>query len=301
MIKGSLVPNITFFYEDGSIDYDKCRWHMNWMFENGVHGLFVTGSYGAGPLMSHEERVSIYKLAKEVVAQYDDKFLIAHVGCADTESTVALAREAEKLGFEGISAVPPFYYTYTEDQVIDFYKAIIGAVKTPVYAYNNPFTTKTTMTLKMINKLQAIGLKGVKDSSMNVAFITNVFFDAKNNNKDFQTIIGTSTGWLPFYSMGIDTMIAGMCNYAPEIISAMYTFTVNGEVEKAEKAYRIMMDYSNKCKFTDSTIASHMILKARGFDCGYPRRPMSLPKDGEAKYAQLKTEFEDAFSAIKAL
>lgn len=301
MIRGALVPNITFFHQDNSIDFEKCRWHMKWMFDNGVHGLFLTGSYGSGPLMTNDERIAIFKLAREVANEYEGKFLIAHVGCADTASTVALSKAAEEIGVEAIGAVPPFYYTYTEDRVVDYYKSIVEAVSVPVFAYNNPTTTKTTMTLKMIQKMQAVGVKGVKDSSMNVAFITNVFYDAKINNKDFKTIIGTSTGWLPFSMMGIDTMIAGMCNYAPEIIDAMYRYTMNGNMEKAEKAYRIMMDYSMKCKFVDSTIASHMILKARGFDCGYPRLPMSLPADDDPKYAQLKSEYEEAIAAIRAL
>ncbi|MFA5634749.1 MAG: dihydrodipicolinate synthase family protein [Anaerovoracaceae bacterium] len=301
MIKGALVPNITFFNQDNTIDYDKCRWHMNWMFENGVHGLFLTGSYGSGPLMTNEERISVFKLAKEVADGYEEKYLVPHVGCADTASTVALAKAAEEIGVEAVGVVPPFYYAYTEDRVIEFYKAIAEAVNIPVYAYNNPNTTKTTMTLKMIQKLQEVGIKGVKDSSMNVAFITNVFYDAKINNKDFKTIIGTSTGWLPFSLMGIDTMIAGMCNYAPEIINAMYTYTMNGDLDRAEKAYRIMMDYSAKCKFVDSTIASHMILKARGFDCGYPRLPMSLPSEDDPQYAKLKLEFEQAMGEIRAL
>jgi len=274
---------------------------MKWMFDNGVQGLFLTGSYGVGPLMSNEERIEIFKLAKDVTVQYKDRYLFAHVGCADTASAVSLAKAAEEIGVAAVSAVPPFYYTYTEDRVIEYYKAIIDAVSIPVYAYNNPFTTKTTMTLKTIKKMQEVGLKGVKDSSMNVAFITNVYYDAKLNNKDFQTIIGTSTGWLPFYQMGIDTMICGMSNYAPEIIHKMYTYTVNGEMEKAEKAYRIMMDYSAKCKFDDSTIACHMILKARGFDCGYLRSPMSIPKDNNPKYAQLKNEFDEAWASICAL
>ena len=300
-IKGSLVPNITFFNEDNTINYELCEWHMRWMFDRGVNGLFLTGSYGAGPLMTHDERVSIYKLAKKVVADYPDRFLIAHVGCADTASTVALAKAAEEVGVDAIGAVPPFYYTYQNERVIEYYKAICDAVKTPVYAYNNPNTTKVTMDLDMIKKMQANGLKGVKDSSMNVMFITSVFYDAKVNNKDFQTIIGTSTGWLPFSMMGIDTMIAGMCNYAPEIITALYNYTINGDMEKAEKAYTIMLDYSKKAKFVDSTIASHMILRARGYDCGCARAPMLVPPQDDPKYAQLKAEFEEAYAKIKAL
>lgn len=301
MIRGILAPNITFFKKDGSIDYDKCRWHLNWMFDNGVNGAFLTGSYGAGPLMTLDERVSLFKLAKEVSDQHPGTFLIAHVGCADTESSIKLAQEAEKIGIEAIGAVPPFYYAYTEDRVIEYYRAIAHSVKIPLYAYNNPFTTRTTMNFNTVLKLQEAGVRGVKDSSMNVAFITTTFYDAKVNHKDFKVIIGTSTGWLPFSLMGIDTMICGMCNYAPEIIKKLYDYTVSGDMERAEKAYRIMMVYSMKCKFVDSTIASHMILKARGFDAGYPRLPMSIPEDGDPKYAELKAQFEEAISEMKAL
>lgn len=300
-IIGSLVPNLTFFKEDNTIDYDLCRWHMKWMFDNGVNGLFLTGSYGAGPLMTSEERVSIYKLAKDVVAEYPDRFLIAHVGCADTASTVALAKEAEKIGVDAIGAVPPFYYTHKDDLVIDYYKDIVDAVSLPVFAYNNPVTTKTAMTMPMVEKLQAAGVKGVKDSSMNVTFITRVFYDAKINKKEFKTIIGTSTGWLPFSQMGIDTMIAGMCNYAPEIISKMYQLTMAGDLERAEKAYKVMMDYSAKTKFTDSTIVSHMVLKARGFNAGYTRKPMVLPPDSDPVYGKLKAECEEAIAAAMAV
>lgn len=300
-IKGVLVPNITFFKADNTIDYDLCRWHIHWMFERGVDGIFVTGSYGAGPLMTNEERISLFRLAHEVSQQHPGTYVIAHVGCADTASTVALAKAAEEIGCEAVGAVPPFYYSYKEEQVIGYYKAVAEAVQIPLYAYNNPTTTKTTMTAEMVKKLQAVGVKGVKDSSMNVNFLTRVYFDAKYNNKDFKTIIGTSNGWIPFCTMGIDTMIAGMCNYAPEIVTTMYRYTQTGEMEKAEKAYMIMMDYLAKCRFADSTQVSHMILRARGYECGTVRAPMTLLPADDPKCLDLKAQFDAAYAAILAL
>lgn len=294
MIKGSLVPNITIFHENQKIDMQKTKEHMKWMFDRGVDGLFLTGSYGAGPLMTNEERIQIYKLAKEVVGDYPGRYLMAHVGCADTASTIELAKAADEIGVEGISAVPPFYYKYEEDQIIQYYKDIIDNVNTPVYAYNNPTTTRFTFSLNTVKKLQALGLKGIKESSMNVEFLSTVYYDSKLAKKDFQVIIGTSTGWLPFYYMGIDTMIAGMCNYAPEIIFEMFKATSNGETERAEKAYKVMMNLSKKVKFTDSTVASHMALYARGFDAGYPRSPMTLPPFDHPKYSELKIAMEEA-------
>lgn len=301
MIRGSLVPNITFFDEQGQIDYDRTRWHMNWMFENGVDGLFLTGSYGAGPLMSVEERISVYRLAKEVVKDFAGCYLMAHVGCADTKSTVELAKAAEAVGVEAVGAVPPFYYQYEEDNVVEYYREIVESVKIPVYAYNNPQTTRFSFSLGSVKKIAAVGVKGIKDSSMNVGFLSQVYYDSKLNHKDFQVIIGTSTGWLPFYYMGIDTMIAGMCNYAPEVITAMYNWTLSGDRDRSERAYKVMMELVGKFKFTDSTIASHMALKARGFDCGYPRRPMTLPSFDSPKYRELKEAIDSALRQIEEI
>ncbi|NIM96657.1 MAG: dihydrodipicolinate synthase family protein, partial [candidate division Zixibacteria bacterium] len=107
MIKGSLVPNITFFDAEGNLNIEKTKWHMRWMFEKGLDGLFLTGSYGSGPLMTNEERIEVFKAAKEVASGFSDRILIPHVGCIDTRSTVELAKAADEIGVDGIAAVPP--------------------------------------------------------------------------------------------------------------------------------------------------------------------------------------------------
>lgn len=298
MIRGSIVPNITFFDSRGNLDTDRTKWHMRWMFERGLDGLFLTGSYGAGPLMTNEERIEVFRAAREVASEFTDKTLIPHVGCVDTKSTVELAKAADEIGADGIAAVPPFYYKHSEDLVIAFYREIIESVDTPVYAYNNPATSRFTFTLGAIQKLQQMGLAGIKDSPLEVGFVSTVYLDAKINNKDFEVILGTSNGWFPFYHMGIRATIAGMNNWAPEIITAMVQRTFDGDLEGAERAYLVMMDLSRKMHFTDSTIASHMGLYARGFDGGFPRKPMILPPFDEPKYREIRGILRKGFDEL---
>lgn len=288
MIRGSLVPNITFFDAGGNLDREKTKWHMRWMFEKGVDGLFLTGSYGSGPLMTNEERIEVFKAAKEVAAEFEGKILLPHVGCIDTRSTLELARAAEEIGVDGIGAVPPFYYKHTEERVIQFYEDILKSVNIPVYAYNNPETSRFAFTLGTVRKLQELGLAGLKDSPLDVGFVSTVYYEAKLKQKDFQVILGTSKGWLPFYAMGIQAMIAGMNNWAPEIMTALVKWTFEGSQAQAEKAYLVMMDLSRKMHFTDSTIASHMGLYARGFEAGFPRKPLFLPPFNDPKYEEIK-------------
>ena len=298
MIRGSIVPNITFFDSRGDLDTDRTKWHMRWMFERGLDGLFLTGSYGAGPLMTNEERIEVFRAAREVASEFTDKTLIPHVGCVDTKSTVELAKAADEIGADGIAAVPPFYYKHSEDLVIAFYREIIESVDTPVYAYNNPATSRFTFTLGAIQKLQQMGLAGIKDSPLEVGFVSTVYLDAKINNKDFEVILGTSNGWFPFYHMGIRATIAGMNNWAPEIITAMVQRTFDGDLDGAERAYLVMMDLSRKMHFTDSTIASHMGLYARGFDGGFPRKPMLLPPFDEPKYSEIRGILRKGFDEL---
>jgi dihydrodipicolinate synthase/N-acetylneuraminate lyase len=297
-IQGSLVPNITFFDADGRIDVDKTRWHMDWMFSKGCDGLFLTGSYGSGPLMSNEERVSIFRLAREVADRYKGKVLMPHVGCIDTVQAVALAKEAEKVGVDAIGAVPPFYYKHTDEAVIEYYRAIMNAVKIPVFAYNNPETSRFSFTLKTVEALQALGLAGMKDSPMAIGFISRVVYGAQEAGKPFQFICGTSTGWLPVFYMGVRAAIAGMSNWAPEVMTELMRATFAGEWDRARKAYLVMMDLSAKMHFADSTIASHMALYARGFDAGYPRKPMLLPPFSDAKYAEIRKWLEKGFDEL---
>ncbi len=298
MLKGSIVPNITFFDTDGNLDLEKTRWHMRWMFAKGVDGLFLTGSYGSGPMMTNPERIAVFQLAKEVAGEFPGKALIPHVGCIDTKSTLELAKAAEAIGVDAIASVPPFYYKHSEDLIIQYFKELIESVKLPVYAYNNPETSRFTFSLNTVRKLQGIGLAGLKDSPVDVGFLSQVYYDAKLNQKVFDVIPGTSKGWLPFYAMGVRAMVAGMNNYAPEIITQLTRATFEGDMPSAEKAYMVMMDLSGKLHFTDSTIASHMALYARGYDAGFPRKPMALPPLDSQKYQEIRAFMQTSFDDL---
>jgi dihydrodipicolinate synthase/N-acetylneuraminate lyase len=298
MIKGSLVPNITFFCENGDLDKEKTRWHMQWMFEKKVDGLFLTGSYGSGPLMTNQERIQVIEIAKDVASKFENKYIIPHVGCVDTKSTIELAKGAESIGVDAIASVPPFYYKHSEELILQFYKDLISAVHIPVYAYNNPETSRFSFTPGTVRKLQEMGLAGLKDSPVEVGFLSTVFYDIKIEKKQFDVILGTSKGWLPYYYMGCRAMIAGMNNYAPEIISLMTQSTFDGDMATSEKAYMVMMDISAKLHFTDSTIVSHMALYARGYNAGYPRKPMMLPTFDNPKYAEIRSVLQKGFNSL---
>ena len=78
----------------------------------------------------------------------------------------------------------------------------------------------------------------------------------------------------------------------------MIKWTVAEDQARSEKAYVVMMDLSKKMHFTDSTIASHMGLYARGFNAGFPRKPMVLPPLDDPKYQEIRMFLRTGFDEL---
>ncbi|MDP4087165.1 MAG: dihydrodipicolinate synthase family protein [Bacillota bacterium] len=278
-ITGVLSPCITIFKENNEID-EAATFNL-WvdLFKNKVDGLFISGSYGLGPLMTKEERITLFKIAVRAKELFPERSIIAHVGAPDTETAVYLAKEAEKMGFDAVAAVPPWYNKYNEDQIFDYFKAIIESVSIPTYAYNNPKTSGYMFTLKFVNKLQEVGLKGLKDASVDFKFLSAIYYDTKVKNKDFHIILGTENCWLAWNQMGADTIIGGMTNYVPDVDFKVKEIFNTDNLDAKVEAYTLLSQFRSKVLFTDSTICSHLALKAQGKYAGYTRAPLSIPDD----------------------
>ncbi|MGL4647977.1 MAG: dihydrodipicolinate synthase family protein [Caldilineaceae bacterium] len=298
MFRGALVPNLTFFTRDGALDLDATRAHMRWLLERGADGLFVTGTYGSGPLMTLDERAQVLRAAKEVVGEFPGRTLMAHVGCIDTHSTVALGRIADEVGVDAMSAIPSYYYKHSEEGVVEFYRALKQAVQAPVFAYNNPETSRFTFTLSTVRRVQELGLAGLKDSPLDVGFVSSVYYEAKTAGRAFEVIVGSSKGWLPFHAMGIQAMISGMSNWAPELIAALVQATFANDAPRAEALYVAMMELSREIQAGDSVIAAHMALAARGYPPGFPRAPLLAPPASDARVRTFAEALRKAYDTV---
>jgi len=90
--------------------------------------------------------------------------IIVHVGCADTTTSISLAKHAEKEGAYWVARTPPCYYSCTEEQALNHFRRLVDAVSLSVYIYNNPKTVGYGITSETLIKLEEAGVVGVKDS-----------------------------------------------------------------------------------------------------------------------------------------
>ncbi len=268
-IKGILPALITPFTKDENVDAKKLRNFLQFLIPQ-VHGIYPCGSYGSGPLMTVAQRKQV---AEIVIEEVDNKIpVVLHVGAADTQTTIELAKHAENLKVSAIACLTPYYYLHNFTTIAEHFKRIIDSVGIPVFLYHNPkYTNFLSFTPDQVKKLSDIGLKGLKDSSANITF----FYDsvAAVNNPDFTFLAGSQTIVLPALMGGGDGCVSGLSNLFPKIVNKIYEYVINKQFKEA-------LDLQRKAnilrKVTGEGIPVpfyHAALKLRGIDIGLPKGP----------------------------
>ena len=173
--RGSYTVSITPFTEDGSaVDLPALKRFIDWQVAVGVPGIIVLGTTGEFLTVTDEER----RLLVNTTVKHTAGRMHVLVGTmnAHTPNAVRYSREAEELGADGLMIVPPYYYTPTEDEIFNYYKAISEAVSIPIMLYNNPVTSNVDMSAALVARMTRAfeNVRYIKEASMDVARVYDI-------------------------------------------------------------------------------------------------------------------------------
>lgn len=269
-LKGVIPPMITPFRENGDLDEESLRALVEYLSPR-VDGLFICGSYGCGPMMTVEER----KRAAEIVRKYagPDTPVIVQTGTTNTRETIELTKHARDIGCDAAAAVGPYYYHYTDVDVLSFYSDVLKAVPDiPFYAYHNPKFQGYTTSLSVFKTLKERGLSGIKDATFDI--LQYAIYQRELADKNFDIALGTEAMWISAYALGCEAYIPGIGNVFPELCTEMWKKSVAGEAEEALKLQFTINEMRNIMYLTRSTqLAIYAIAELRGIMKAYPRAP----------------------------
>jgi dihydrodipicolinate synthase/N-acetylneuraminate lyase len=249
--RGIYIPLITSFTEDGEVDFDVLSEVTEFMIERGVHGLFVLGSTGMGPVMTTEQRVAT---AEFVVKQVRRRLpVIMHVGTADVQTTVALAKHADGLGVDAVAAVPPFYYTdHTPWEITAHFQTIAAAIKSPLFLYDNEKYAGYRFSPPAVKKLKEAvpSLCGMKASYNPLAQILSYIAIMP---QDFSILSGNSLELFPAVPHGLSGAIPPGTIPVPELLVALWNALEAKQYDqaallqkKADNFSRVMLSLASR-------------------------------------------------------
>ncbi len=288
---GIIPPLLSSYDKDGNIYEKGIREIIRFILPH-VDGLYPVGTYGCGPCMSIDERKKVLEIILDEV--HGRIPVVAHVGTADTKTTVELAKHAKAAGASGVGAIAPYYSpNLSEEALYRHFKGLLDAVNEeefPVFFYNNKNYSQNVITPKLLKRLADDGLRGIKDSSFDLVSFYN-FQDAVKEYPDFNVIVGTEAIFCGAFDAGARGCVCGLGNIYPELLEEMYEAYLAGNKDKAIELQRRVIQLRNITKLAPSVPVMHAILQMRGVDAGISRSPYIEIGD------ELKAKVKDALIA----
>ena len=224
--------------EKGAIAPERVGPLVDYILSRGVHGLYASGSTGESVLQSREERAEILTaLAAHAKGRCT---LIAHVGAAATPDAVALAERAGDLGYDAVSAVPPFYYKHRFDDIAAYYRAIADASNLPLIIYNIPALSGTDLsTESLLELLTDDRIAGVKYTAQDL-FQFGRLRQAAPAKKFY---FGTDEMFIGAAAAGTDGGIGSTYNLIGDIYVAIESAIEAGDIDRARRGQAIANDF----------------------------------------------------------
>ena len=227
----------TQFNEDFSIDIDATQGVQDALVRDGVNGLIVMGTCGENNSLDPEEKRTILKAAVEVVGGRVP--VITGVSEFDTRRAVAYARDAEKLGADGLMVLPAMVYVPKPEELVAHFKAVAAATSLPIMLYNNPPAYRVNITNEVLRELEGVAnIKAVKESAPDPRRFTdliNAFGDR------FDIFAGLDDVALEGLLLGAKGWVSGLTSAFPQESVALVAAAARGDWEEARRIYRWFM------------------------------------------------------------
>lgn len=147
-----LTAIVTPFTKDGTkVDFESLEKLSNDLIELGNNGLVVNGTTGESPTTDEHEKLEILKVVKATVG--DRAKIVAGAGSNDTAHSVLLAKDAAKVGADGLLVVTPYYNKPPQEGIIAHMHAVADSTDLPVMLYDIPGRTGVAIQTETMLKL----------------------------------------------------------------------------------------------------------------------------------------------------
>lgn len=266
VFRGSYGVTVTPFTADGrSIDEGALRRFLDWQIEVGSPGVIILGTTGEFLTISDEERIQYVEATVKHVAGRMD--VLVGTMNASTPNAVRYTREAEALGVDGFMIAPPYYYTPTDDEIFEYYRAISEATSLPIMLYNNPVTTNVDMSAKLVARLTRAldNVRYIKEASMDVGRVYDVI-------EATEGVMNVFAGERPVESflLGAVGYVNPYANYIPEASTRLWNALVEGELEEAKTIQKMIASFDRIIAEGHPTYGHQCYSKALAASRGYP-------------------------------
>jgi 4-hydroxy-tetrahydrodipicolinate synthase len=266
-----LTAMITPFTADGALDLDEARRLAKWLQDNGNDGLVIAGTTGEAPVLTDDERLSLFAAVIEAVSIP----VIAGTGTNDTAHSVHLTKEATALGAAGILAVCPYYNRPSQAGIEGHLRAMAAASPLPQVVYDIPVRTGRKISTALLLKLarEVPNVVALKDAAGNPGETAVLIANAPEG---YEVYSGDDGLTLPLLAAGAVGVIGVATHWSGTDHQELFDHWAKGDTVAARAVNaRLLESFAFETgDDAPNPIPTKAMMRHLGFGVGQARLPM---------------------------
>ena len=278
-IKGIIVPIVTPFRADETVNVPELRRQVERQIEAGIHAIFAFGTNGEGYILDADDK---YLVLATIIDQVAGRVPVyAGTGCISTRETIEQCEMAEDLGADVLSVITPSFAKASQAELQAHYEAVAAAVPDmPIVLYNIPARTGNALAPETVAALadvpNIVGAKYYSGDWDNLKAYIDLTAD-----KDFAVLSGNDALILKALQHGAAGSIAGCANVYPKNMVGIYENFVAGNLEAAEACQGNVANLRSCFKYGNPNTIVKTAVNLLGYPVGKCRAPFNqVPEEG---------------------
>lgn len=252
---------ITPLRDRNTLDYAGLERLIDHLILGGVHGLFILGTTGEAPALSHRLRA---ELIERTANQVSGRVPVL-VGITDTSFVEALdlAHKAEKSGAHAVVTSAPYYFPASQSELLRYFECMAVESPLPVLLYNAPTNTHHVIEPETVSRASEIpNIIGLKDSSANMIYFHSVI-ELLKERPDFTLLVGPEELMAEAVLLGAHGGMCGGSNFNPSLYVELYKAAAQSDIDGVQSLHRRVMEISATIYRVSSEESSYL----RGLKC----------------------------------
>ena len=278
---GSGVAIVTPFRHE-TVDLPALGRLLDFQLEHGTDAIIVCGTTGEASTMTYRERM---RTIEHCVEHVNGRVpVIAGSGSNNTETALALSKDAERAGADGLLVVTPYYNKASQPGLIRHYTCIADAVDIPLILYNVPSRTGVNIAPETYGELaKHPNINGVKEASGN---LSNLQRTRNLCPADFSIWSGNDDETVPICALGGVGVISVAANILPAEMHALAELCLENDFAAAGKLQLYLKDLCAALFCEVNPIPVKTAMNLMGLEAGDLRLP--LYEASEAQTAHIR-------------
>ena len=277
-LRGIISPFTTPFSEDGEVNYELIKPQVDWLIENGVHGLAAGGSTGEGHVLNRNEYLKLMEKTSDAINGRVP--LVAGIIANSTNEVAARGKSVKDLNVAALQITPPNYlFRPDDDSMVRHFKEIHEECGVPILIYNVvPWCyLSPDLLLRIMDEVP--GVLGVKQSAGDMKLFADLVRRAKPENMIFSAVDALLYS---SYQLGAPGSIAAILTAAPGPSVKLWDAVIAENWNVARDLHEKLMPLCDAILIDNMPSLCKYAQKLQGLESGFARKP-TAPATNEQK------------------